>query len=242
MATIIKLDEYLKRQKELFNAYITSSGQEVSVMPFASSYNQQDNKTYTGDDLLRYIDSYTKGNLITNEELDKYNNTKKMPNDLIFKRGRIIIEAIIASHGDTKNLDRLGRDFAKKDGRLHPYDNKYLLKCRDYYLKNSKNEDLINAYKNVCELVARGTYDIELPLKILEMQDNKKAISFILEDSKELDCIAIITHGGVYRSIFKNILDIDKKIIGLEDLATTSLDYTNEKFTIIDTDGIELEK
>ena len=76
MATIIKLDEYLKRQKELFNAYITSSGQEVSVMPFASSYNQQDNKTYTGDDLLRYIDSYTKGNLITNEELDKYNNTK----------------------------------------------------------------------------------------------------------------------------------------------------------------------
>lgn len=179
MATIIKLDEYLKRQKELFNAYITSSGQEVSVMPFASSYNQQDNKTYTGDDLLRYIDSYTKGNLITNEELDKYNNTKKMPNDLIFKRGRIIIEAIIASHGDTKNLDRLGRDFAKKDGRLHPYDNKYLLKCRDYYLKNSKNEDLINAYKNVCELVARGTYDIELPLKILEMQDNKKAISFI---------------------------------------------------------------
>ncbi len=70
----------------------------------------------------------------------------------------------------------------------------------------------------------------------------KKAISFILEDSKELDCIAIITHGGVYRSIFKNILDIDKKIIGLEDLATTSLDYTNEKFTIIDTDGIELEK
>ena len=145
MATIIKLDEYLKRQKELFNAYITSSGQEVSVMPFASSYNQQDNKTYTGDDLLRYIDSYTKGNLITNEELDKYNNTKKMPNDLIFKRGRIIIEAIIASHGDTKNLDRLGRDFAKKDGRLHPYDNKYLLKCRDYYLKNNKKVSYVES-------------------------------------------------------------------------------------------------
>ena len=100
MATIIKLDEYLKRQKELFNAYITSSGQEVSVMPFTSSYGLQDNKTYTGDDLLRFIDAYTKGNLITKEELEKYNNTKKMPNDLIFKRGRIIIEAIIASHGD----------------------------------------------------------------------------------------------------------------------------------------------
>ena len=62
-------------------------------MPFASSYNQQDNKTYTGDDLLRYIDSYTKGNLITNEELDKYNNTKKMPNDLIFKRISLLDKA-----------------------------------------------------------------------------------------------------------------------------------------------------
>lgn len=70
----------------------------------------------------------------------------------------------------------------------------------------------------------------------------KKAISFILEDSKGLDCIAIITHGGVYRSIFKNVLGIDKKVVGLEDLATTMLDYTNGKLTVLDTIGIELEK
>lgn len=179
MSNAIKLNDYLKRQKELFKAYIDSSGKEISVSPFVSVYSSEDGVTYTNEDLLKMIDAYINSNLITKEEKEAFEKTKKVPNDVIFKRGRIIIEAIIESQGNTKDLDRLGREFAKKDGRIHPYDRTYLLKCRDYYLKTSENTDILLAYKNVCELVSRGSYDIELPLKILEFKDNKKAIEFI---------------------------------------------------------------
>lgn len=40
----------------------------------------------------------------------------------------------------------------------------------------------------------------------------KEAINFIIKDSEGLNSIAIVTHGGVHRSIFKNILNINKKI------------------------------
>lgn len=179
MANVIKLNDYLKRQKELFNEYIKSSGKETSVIPFVSIYSKEDNFQYTSEDLLRYISSFVNSKRITDEEKEQYEKTKKVPNDTIFKRGRIIIEAIIESQGNTKDLDKLGREFANRDGKIHPYDQAYLLKCRDYYLKTSKNTDLLLAYKNVCELIARGEYDIELPIKILEIKDNKKAVEFI---------------------------------------------------------------
>ena len=70
----------------------------------------------------------------------------------------------------------------------------------------------------------------------------KKALNFIIEDAKELDTIAIVTHGGVHRSIFKNILNIDRKIEGIEDVATTILDYNNGEFHIIEMKGIKLEE
>lgn len=64
------------------------------------------------------------------------------------------------------------------------------------------------------------------------------AINSIIASSKKLKTIAIVTHGNVCKSIFKNILNINKKI-ELEDLATAILDYSNDKFRIIKTTGIE---
>lgn len=179
MANVIKLNDYLKRQKELFDAYIKSSGKEISVDAFKERYELEDGVAHTSDDLLKYIYSYVKSKRITEAELSSYNDTKKVPNDIVFKRGRIIIESLIASQGNTQDLEKLASEFAKKDGKIHPYDNKYLLKCRDYYMRTSKNADILMAYKNVCELVTRGSYDIELPIKILEITDNSKAIEFI---------------------------------------------------------------
>lgn len=66
----------------------------------------------------------------------------------------------------------------------------------------------------------------------------KDAINEIINNSKEYNTIAIITHGGVYRSIFKNILNIDKKIVGIEDLATTTINYIDGKFIIENVDGV----
>ncbi len=68
----------------------------------------------------------------------------------------------------------------------------------------------------------------------------ENAINSILEKSKGLNTIAIVTHGGVYRSIYKNIFNVGRKIEEMGDLATTILDYNDGRFTIIDTTGIEL--
>ncbi len=67
----------------------------------------------------------------------------------------------------------------------------------------------------------------------------KEAINSIIKDSEGLNSIAIVTHGGVHRSIFKNILNINKKIDEIDDVATTILEYNNGKFEIIETKGIK---
>lgn len=76
----------------------------------------------------------------------------------------------------------------------------------------------------------------------IEEFDNrvKKAIQSIIKDSEGLSSIAIVTHGGVHRSIFKNILNVNKKIEGIEDVAITIVDYNNREFNIIETRGIKL--
>ena len=60
----------------------------------------------------------------------------------------------------------------------------------------------------------------------------------IISKSKELNTIAIVTHGSVYRSIYKNILKVYKKIEEMEDLATTELTYDDGKFEIRNKKGI----
>lgn len=59
------------------------------------------------------------------------------------------------------------------------------------------------------------------------------------EDSEGLNSIAIITHGGVFRSIFKNILHVNRKIEHIDDVATAILEYDAGKFDILEMKGIE---
>lgn len=66
----------------------------------------------------------------------------------------------------------------------------------------------------------------------------EEGITEIISKSKELNTIAIVTHGGVYRSIYKNILKVDEKLDQMDDLATTELKYNNGKFEIINKQGI----
>ncbi len=66
----------------------------------------------------------------------------------------------------------------------------------------------------------------------------EEGITEIISKSKELNTIAIVTHGGVYISIYKNILRVDKKLEQIDDLAITELKYNNGKFEIINKQGI----
>ncbi len=67
----------------------------------------------------------------------------------------------------------------------------------------------------------------------------KEAIEFIIKDSEGLNTIAIVTHSGVHRSIFKNILKVNKKIEKIDDVSTAILEYDNGKFNLIETRGIQ---
>ena len=53
--------------------------------------------------------------------------------------------------------------------------------------------------------------------------------------------IAIVTHGGVFRSVYKNILKKNEKILGIEDVATIEIEYDNDKFEIVNMLGVETE-
>lgn len=78
----------------------------------------------------------------------------------------------------------------------------------------------------------------------IEKFDNrvKRGIKDILNDSQGLNTIAIVTHGGVHRSIFRNILNENRKIEGLEDVSITTLEYNNGEFSVLETKGITFEE
>lgn len=68
----------------------------------------------------------------------------------------------------------------------------------------------------------------------------QNAFSIIINSSYKN--VAIVTHGGVFRSVYKNILKQNKKIIEIEDVATIEIEYNNGDYFIISMNGIQLEK
>lgn len=179
MQGIISIDEYLTRQKSVFDTYVESHGRETSLLPLIEEYKRNDLVEYQPEDILRYLTSYIKSNLITEEELASYNQTRIVSNEIIFKRGKMIVKALIQSQGDEAELTKYSVYFAKQDGKFNPYPKKYLYKCRDYYLTHSKNQALVSCYKTIINLAKRGEYDVELLNQILSIESNQDAINFI---------------------------------------------------------------
>lgn len=136
-----------------------------------------------------------------------------------------------------------------------------LLKEFNSLLKQNTKQDeyeLIGVYKKIPNKLLGVNIETTQPFEVEEKINNllkieiknvedieefdkrvKEAINFIIRDSEGLNSIAIVTYGGVHRSIFKNILNINKKIEGIDDVATTILEYNNGKFKIIETRGIK---
>lgn len=175
----LSIDKYLKRQHDVFTAYVNDSGKETTLLPFISAYSEEDGINYKPEDMFALIDSYLHSNLITEEEKELYNQTLRVPSNTIFKRGKIITELIIENQGSMDFLAKYQEHFAKKDGKLEPYSENYLLKCRDYYLEHTTNVAIKEAYQNVLNLSDRGQFDVELINQILEFKTNEEAIEFI---------------------------------------------------------------
>lgn len=179
MQGIISIDEFLKRQKDVFDTYVKSHGREDSLLPLIEEYRINDKVEYQSEDILRYLTSYIKSNLITESELDSYNQTRIVSNEIIFKRGKIIVKALIQSQGDERELAKYALYFSRQDGKFNPYPIRYLYKCRDYYLTHSNNQALVSCYKTIKNLAKRGEYDVELINQILSIESNQDAIKFI---------------------------------------------------------------
>ncbi len=54
--------------------------------------------------------------------------------------------------------------------------------------------------------------------------------------------VAVVTHGGVFRSFYKNILKQSKYINDISDVGTLEVEYNNGKFYLINTKGVTFSK
>jgi len=64
----------------------------------------------------------------------------------------------------------------------------------------------------------------------------KNAFNYITK--RNYETIAIVTHGGVFRSVYKNILNKNEKIVDIEDVATIEIEHKNNTFGIINITGV----
>ena len=67
----------------------------------------------------------------------------------------------------------------------------------------------------------------------------KKSFEYIV--NQNIDIVGIITHGGVFRSVYKNILNKEEKILEIEDAAIIEIDYKDGRYNVNELTGIELE-
>lgn len=75
----------------------------------------------------------------------------------------------------------------------------------------------------------------------IENFDNRVKNAFSIIVNSSYNKVAIVTHGGVFRSVYKNILRQNDKILEIEDVATIEIEYNNGEYSIISMKGIELE-
>ena len=70
---------------------------------------------------------------------------------------------------------------------------------------------------------------------------SKNVVKQIIKESKGLNTIAIVTHGGVLRSIFQTVLKDKRKILDIKDVACAEIEYSKGKFIINNTKGFMFE-
>ncbi len=71
--------------------------------------------------------------------------------------------------------------------------------------------------------------------------DDRVKSAFDYLTNQDNSVIAVVTHGGVFRSVYKNILNKSEKILEIEDVATIEINYENGFFSIENMTGIITE-
>ena len=75
----------------------------------------------------------------------------------------------------------------------------------------------------------------------VEFFDDRVKAAFNYIASQDNNIVAVVTHGGVFRSVYKNILNKPEKILDIEDAAIIEINYENGVFEIASMQGIITE-
>ena len=67
----------------------------------------------------------------------------------------------------------------------------------------------------------------------------KGAFDYLVRQN--LDIVAVVTHGGVFRSVYKNILGRPEKILEIDDVGTIVINYDRGIFSIENMVGVKTE-
>lgn len=67
----------------------------------------------------------------------------------------------------------------------------------------------------------------------------KNAFDYIIEQNYQK--VAIVTYGGFFRSVYKNILNRKEKVTEIEDVDTIEMEYDRNGFKIVNISDIEIE-
>ena len=62
-----------------------------------------------------------------------------------------------------------------------------------------------------------------------------------VKNRNNLNTVAIVTHGGVFRSVYKNILNKTEQLTEIDDVATIKIEYRDNQYFIISMKGITLK-
>lgn len=68
---------------------------------------------------------------------------------------------------------------------------------------------------------------------------NRVKIAFEYMTKQNYETIAIVTHGGVIRRVWKHILNRPEKLLEIADVAMFEINYENGKYEVLNTKGVK---
>ena len=108
--------------------------------------------------------------------------------------------------------------------------NKDLAKDIFAYLINSDEYKSVGYYKRKSFLGGEDVNEFDSRIR--------NAFDYIVKQGG--NSVAIVTHGGVFRSVYQNILGQPEKVLEIDDAAYIEIEYDNGDFKLIKMDGITI--
>lgn len=174
---IENIDVFVNRSSEVFNAFIENKGNESKLAYLIVKYSKEDKKEYTYDKINTYLNAYLNNENINKADKDLYKKIITIPDELLLKRGKEIVEALIKSNNNFDDIMYLAKKYAREDGKVKPYSMFWMKKMQNYYLNNG-DEFIINQYNYVISSSKYYDYDDTLIKELLNNNMNN-AIKFI---------------------------------------------------------------